>query len=167
MVLVDWEDTEWCRAWNICFYARLQDAQKAYENIRGLFKLTDRNLMTFSPPHAGTGENIFVIDGNAGGTAGIAEMLLQSCNGVLHVLPALPQEWPDGHIKGLRGRGGYEVDIYWQGGRLTELEIRSALSGDCRIKYCGKIIDIQAEDGKADLNDQEFMIRFLDLSEKE
>ena len=166
MSLPDWEDTEWCRGWNICFYARLQDGQKAYENIQGLLNISDRNLLTFSPPGAGAVENIFAIDGNAGGTAGIAEMLLQSYNGVLHILPALPEQWPDGHIKGLRGREGYELDIHWQGGKLKKLEIRSDLSCSCRVKYDDQVIEMRAENGKADFTGDGFVIQLWDLRKK-
>ena len=166
MSLPNWEDTEWCRAWNICFYARLQDGQGAYENIQGLLNITDRNLLTFSPPHGGAVENIFVLDGNAGGTAGIAEMLLQSYNGVLHILPALPKQWPDGYIKGLRGREGYELDIYWQGGKLKKLEIRSDLSCSCRIKYADQVIEIRTENGKADFTGDGFVIQLWDARKK-
>ena len=131
----DWEDVEWSRGNLINFYARLADGEKAHDSVLGLLrKLTDKNLLTFSVGGiAGAPENIFVVDGNSAGTAGIAEMLLQSYGGEIKLLPALPKAWPSGHVKGLRARGGYEVDISWNKGRLTESTIRATLDGVCRI----------------------------------
>ncbi|MCX5757807.1 MAG: glycoside hydrolase family 95 protein, partial [Candidatus Hydrogenedentes bacterium] len=132
----DWEDVEWSRGNLINFYARLADGEKAHDSVLGLLrKLTDKNLLTFSVGGiAGAPQNIFVVDGNSAGTAGIAEMLLQSHDGEIKLLPALPKAWPSGHVKGLRARGGYEVDVAWNEGRLTESTIRASIGGTCRIR---------------------------------
>lgn len=133
--------TGWSRAWIINFWARLHDGEKAHENVVALLaKSTLPNLFDTHPP--------FQIDGNFGGTAGIAEMLLQSHAGEIHLLPALPGAWSSGRVTGLRARGGCEVDITWTNSKLTEATIRPLRDGVCNIRYGGSTARIDAKAGK-------------------
>lgn len=132
--------TGWSRAWIINFYARLMDKENVWKNLVALWaKSTCPNMFDNHPP--------FQIDGNFGATAGIAEMLLQSNAGEINLLPCLPDELPNGKITGLMARGGHEVNIEWQNGKLKEVSILSKLGNPCKVRYGAKVIDFKIKEG--------------------
>jgi alpha-L-fucosidase 2 len=123
--------TGWSRAWIVNLFARLQDGEKAYENLLELLrKSTLNNLFDTHPP--------FQIDGNFGGTAGIAEMLIQSHGNIIRLLPAVPRDWKSGEVKGLCARGGFVIDMKWNDNRLQHVTVFSKKGGDCTLVYAGE-----------------------------
>lgn len=130
--------TGWSRAWIVNFFARLQDGQAAYENLNALLrKSTLPNLFDTHPP--------FQIDGNFGAVSGITEMLMQSHTGEIVLLPALPAAWSRGSVRGIVARGGFEVDIAWQEGKLKQVKVRSRLGNPCTLRWGDKKISIPTE----------------------
>jgi alpha-L-fucosidase 2 len=132
--------TGWSRAWIINFFARFRDGDAAHEHVLLLLrKSTLPNLFDTHPP--------FQIDGNFGGCAGIAEMLLQSHDGTVHLLPALPRAWNDGEFTGLRARGGFVVDCRWKEGRVIAYQVRATQNAPLRLRVGDQIIEQQMNAG--------------------
>lgn len=134
------EDIEFTAVLFAMAYARLNDAKSALWQLTHLVsELSLENLLSFSKSGiAGAETNIFVIDGNLGATAAVAEMLLRSAKeGEIELLPALPIEWSNGSLHGLRARGGFEVDMVWENGKLNDLVVKSSVDHEVKIFYQG------------------------------
>jgi alpha-L-fucosidase 2 len=139
------EGTGWSLAWKINFWARFKDGNHAMKMVKMLISPAAKgggayvNLFDAHPP--------FQIDGNFGGAAGIAEMLLQSHTQFVEVLPALPGDLPDGEVKGICARGGFVLNLKWNNGALTALEVYSKAGGVCLLRYGNKITSVVTQKG--------------------
>jgi len=150
--------TGWSMGWKVCLWARLMDGNHAYKLIHNQLTLTDDHFVAFgtNKKKGGTYRNLFdahppfQIDGNFGCAAGIAEMIMQSHEGYINILPAIPDCWkPEGEVKGLRARGAFDiVDLAWKDGKVTRLQIKSNAGAPLNVKVNGKMKKMSTKAGK-------------------
>jgi alpha-L-fucosidase 2 len=147
------EGTGWAITWRINLWARLQNGERAYDAIKKMLRFVGKDA-TIKMGGGGVYANLFgahppfQIDGNFGGSAGISEMLLQSHQDYIELLPALPAEWPDGEVKGLVARGGFIIDMRWKNGSLVEAFVTGKTGGTCKVKYWKKISTLMVANGR-------------------
>jgi alpha-L-fucosidase 2 len=165
-----WEQSEWGRANLVVYYARFLKGDDAHKYLVGLVaKAAGDNLLTFSSAGiAGADQNIFAVDGNTAGAAGIAEMLLQSQAGYIELLPALPRTWPGGSVRGLCARGGFIIDMAWRDGKLLSATIRSKHGGSTPVRYADHLTTIHLSAGQSQhLRPDSFRQAAVDAQESE
>jgi alpha-L-fucosidase 2 len=140
------EGTGWSLAWKINFWARFKEGKHAQKMVKMLLRPASgaggsyANLFDAHPP--------FQIDGNFGGSAGIVEMLLQSHTQFIDILPALPAELSEGTVRGIKARGGFELDFSWEKGKLKGLKITSTVGNPCVLRYGAKVVTLTTQKGE-------------------
>ena len=148
------EGTGWSRAWKICMWARLRNGEHAYKLLTNLFQISDPATRSAASEAGGLMPNMFCscppmqIDGNFGGAAGIAEMLLQSHEDSINLLPALPQAWHEGNFRGLKARGGFEVALRWKNSKAVWAELLSTGGRTCNVMYAGREVRVSMRAGE-------------------
>lgn len=149
------ESTGWSKGWRINLWARLLDGDHAYKMYRTLLKYVEPDKKVTESQGGGTYPNLwdahppFQIDGNFGGTAGVAEMLIQSSEGEIHLLPALPSAWPEGEMKGLCARGGFEISLRWKENKPEEVEVFTLHGGETKLIFQGRSIPVALNPGES------------------
>jgi alpha-L-fucosidase 2 len=150
------ETTGWSKGWRINLWARLYDGNRAYKMIRELLRYVEPDgVRTKMSGGGGTYPNLFdahppfQIDGNFGGSAAFAEMLVQSSENEITLMPALPDAWKEGSVKGLCARGGFEISMEWKDGKITKASILSKSGNPCKVIYVGKTYDLKIGKGKS------------------
>ena len=147
--------TGWSLGWKINFWARLLDGNQSYKMVRNIMRPSISRGDYKNPSGSGSYANLlcahppFQIDGNMGAVSGIAEILLQSYDGCIDLLPALPTAWPNGYIKGLKARGNYTVDMEWKDGLLRKATVTASLPGECRVRYQGRVQTLDLKAGES------------------
>ena len=148
--------TGWSTGWRINLWARLHNARQAYHIYQKLltyvspdkYQGPDRRRSGGTYPNLFDAHPPFQIDGNFGGTAGVCEMLMQSGNGTIELLPALPDEWKNGAVSGLCARGGYEVSFEWKDGKVRQCDIKASKNGNVTLMYNGQQKTVKMKAGK-------------------
>lgn len=151
--------TGWSRAWKINFWARLHNGNRANKLLKSLLEPAGGDVVKMDGSGSGTYPNLFCahppfqIDGNFGGTAGIAEMLIQSHDGFIELLPALPDAWSEGSFKGLRVRGGAEVNVVWKNNQLQNVELLASVDNEFKLKVPEGVTSIERDGKSININD--------------